>query len=229
MSTTDVYVEQLIVGGIVVAILFVLVTGALPDVSKPDRGVVFAAIAYLAGLLYDRVGDTLLDRIERRGRLLFAKKKGGFKEDELRMKALKDSDAVAAQYQYLRSRIRLTRALATLAPAITIAFLANEAVAGPGLAAAVVAAYVVAGVGSSFMPELPRTEEVSEYKGSVWDAWAPALVGLALLAGVACRTAAHPGVKYGWWIVAAGLGLTLVAGWSWLRISKTFREWVHGV
>jgi hypothetical protein len=234
VNATDVYVEQLIIGGIVVVIVCVLMTGALPPMTWNKTGVAFAAIAYLVGLLYDRVGDTLLERIEKRQRLEFAREQkpasDPFPEDVYRMKVLRAGDDIAKQYQYLRSRIRLARAMTTLAPAGTIALLVHErAGAGPIVMAAVLLAYAAVFACNHVPPKLPRTDAMHDYDRDFWDAWAPAAVGLTLLAGILYFLAVAQANARSWWIVAAGLALTVVAGWTWLRITGTSMAYLRDV
>ncbi|MDN3514431.1 MAG: hypothetical protein NG747_08530 [Candidatus Brocadia sp.] len=135
MKTTEIFVEQVLIG------LLVLATGFLPYIPMEKikelkefnsliEGAVIIAIAYLVGIVLDRFADTLLERLEQYHRLRFTlnlfndDKQGSgddpYPEDRLQIKILKDSKETNERMQYLRSRMRLTRALAIFTPALTI-------------------------------------------------------------------------------------------------------------
>ena len=137
MSTTEIFIEQVIIG------LLVLLIGCLLGgessvrwVLNADLGsfVVVAALAYLLGIVFDRIGDTVLARLERHNRLHFAAEiaprpnaptdpevplEDPFQEDKARLAVL-GPDGAAKYGDYLRSRIRLTRALAFSLPALAL-------------------------------------------------------------------------------------------------------------
>lgn len=67
MKTTEIFVEQVLIG------LLVLAIGGLPywkwcEVCKAwddlGKGVLLIAVAYLLGIIFDRYADTLLSRVE---------------------------------------------------------------------------------------------------------------------------------------------------------------------
>ena len=144
MKATELFVEQLIIGIVVVLTAAVMVWPQFAlSLMDADRDLSKAALvliaAYLVGIVYDRVADSLLQDLERHHRLLFAlgehykqeKDKetlDRFPEDRLRMKVMGEAGR-AEHGDYLRSRIRLTRALTTLVPAIAMA--AALGTAGP--------------------------------------------------------------------------------------------------
>ncbi|NUO09967.1 MAG: hypothetical protein HUU08_15055 [Candidatus Brocadia sp.] len=135
MKTTEIFVEQVLIG------LLVLATGFLPYIPMEKikelkefnsliEGAVIIAIAYLVGIVLDRFADTLLERLEQYHRLRYAldlieegkqhSSDDPYPEDRLQIKILKDSKETNERMQYLRSRMRLTRALAIFTPALTI-------------------------------------------------------------------------------------------------------------
>ncbi len=147
MKTTEVFVEQVIIGFIVLGVIVLLAPADLLDIWPPGRntadgtgqtsflqqigiGGVLVGVAYLLGIVYDRVADTLFQHWEQHGRLQVAlgnqrdaelQQKGDpFPEDRIRYVILKNS-GLADHAGYLRTRLRLTRALATLIPAIGVA------------------------------------------------------------------------------------------------------------
>jgi hypothetical protein len=91
-------------------------------------GVVF--LAYVLGVVFDRLADTLTDWLERRQRLLFVEylvstgrpsewSHDPFPENELRMHVLNIGGGLGAWVDYHRSRMRIARALAVYMPFVT--------------------------------------------------------------------------------------------------------------
>jgi hypothetical protein len=88
------------------------------------------ALAYLLGIVFDRFADTLLSRPEQYHRLKFAievkegkhdfKPKDPFPEDNLQVQILNKGSSASDRMEYLRSRIRLSRALTVFVPALTL-------------------------------------------------------------------------------------------------------------
>ena len=74
MSTTELVVEQLIIGALVVVAAVALVSPDLlshaVDVELGEVLGILAAV-YLAGIVYDRIGDTLIQDMERHARIWF--------------------------------------------------------------------------------------------------------------------------------------------------------------
>ena len=240
MNATDVYVEQVIIGGIVVAIVVTLFTGALPQLEGDWAEIgVFVAIAYLAGLVYDRIGDTLLERIEKRQRLEFAIGErirnrdidDPFPEDRYRAFVHSGGEELARQYNYLRTRVRLMRAAASLLPAATVALLVhrNHGTAGWLVTFDVIAAYALVATINTVSSRLPRTDEddfaVYAANGTRWPAaYAPAIAGLVALVALMLALAADV-TSLG--IIAAGITATILAGWVWIRITGTFMAFLR--
>jgi hypothetical protein len=239
VNATDVYVEQLIIGGIVVAIAVVLWTGVLPPLDKEwGQIAVYVAIAYLAGLIYDRVGDTLLERIEQRQRLEFAikqwrKNRGDgdpYPEDRYRAYVLAQGEELARQYNYLRTRVRLTRAVASLLPAGTVAVLVHDGRRqGWVVTLGVIASYALVAAVNAYSSDLARTDSrgFKKYaaRKSRWLlAYGSSIAGLAallLLMLTLARNAASLA------IIAAGIAATILAGWVWIRITGTFMAFLR--
>lgn len=146
MGTTELHAEQVIVGGVVLcaAVLPWLpeVSGWLrgPGASELLTGAAAVAVAYIAGVIFDRLADTITEWLERCQRLLVAEKAEArarqvaagitegarpeasddpFPEDALRMRALQLGNDVSAWIDYHRSRARITRALAVYLPLVT--------------------------------------------------------------------------------------------------------------
>ena len=146
MKTTELYVEQILIGGLILAI-FAL--PAAPDIvcwltaSAGAKGannislglavagsVVGLSIAYLLGLIFDRVIDTLMDPWLCHLRLRFAheqfakipiRTEDPFPEADLTLRVFQIGGDVAERFDYLRVRIRLSRAMAALGPGLTVA------------------------------------------------------------------------------------------------------------
>lgn len=131
MKTTEIFVEQVLIGFVAVAII------ALPviDIAKIGlsweslgTGIIILAIAYLLGIVIDRMTDTLLSRPNAVHRLVFISedrpkappKDDLFPEGAILAKILASEGQASNWTLYLRSRIRLTRSLAALLPALTL-------------------------------------------------------------------------------------------------------------
>jgi hypothetical protein len=141
MQTTEIFVEQLIIGVLtLLAVVLLVAPSAITTMTDPGvaTGALFLGGAYLTGIIADRFIDTLLEDAEQHQRLVTAiaahEKLGGekakpdvaaapaqdpFPEDRLRVALLRD-EHLAPYGNYLRSRIRLMRALAVLFPGIAI-------------------------------------------------------------------------------------------------------------
>ena len=139
MKSTELFVEQTLTG-------FLVLTAAaapflswetlekLPDEAKGGIDISSAAgaigAAYLLGVIFDRFADTLLERFNRWNRLLFAielkEKNEGlspddpFPEDRLQIEVIHQGDEAWEWMDYLRSRIRIARAMAAFVPALTL-------------------------------------------------------------------------------------------------------------
>ena len=138
MKATEVFVEQVIIGAVALLVAGLPFAPELIRSWPGDGGnsvaqaivlVLVVGAAYLLGIVLDRFIDTLLQRLDRQNRLRFAISKftsvppdwkDPFPEGEYRMAALQMGGAVAEWLNYLRSRIRLSRALAALLPGLTV-------------------------------------------------------------------------------------------------------------
>lgn len=242
MSATAVYIEQVIIGFCTLAAVGMMLFGCVPDV---DRGIVTGAVivgaSYVVGILTDRCADTLLDRLGRWNRLRFAlhgRKELPFKDPLAaydKNKFTGGNDRVS----YLESRLRLMRAMTALLPALTIAFLVTRAYAGPRwlIFAMTIAIYLTVPLLSFEVAPVPGTHELKKlseiarddagcfqlaiFPSEVWRE--PALIAYALLAIEAAGVVAASCDRASQFAIAlAGFALTLLTGWSWLRISDTY-------
>jgi hypothetical protein len=130
MNTTELFVDQVLIGAVVLFVgIMVIDPQRVHDLSNPSLtfGAIFLGAAYLVGILYDRFADTLLEDLERHHRILFLlrgrepnTKKDPFPEEKYRARLL-DKEGAAKHAAYLRTRMRLARAVATLCPAVGVA------------------------------------------------------------------------------------------------------------
>jgi len=147
MKTTELYLEQVLIGALVCGIALL---PWMPEVwrwlARPDLGAgalalagsVVVAAAFWLGILFDRLADTLSERLDQHGRLQFALKRNAgrqfpwpgngdkldkdlFPEDELKIASLRDAGPVVEWMDYHRARIRLVRALAVYGPGLALA------------------------------------------------------------------------------------------------------------
>ena len=144
MKTSQLYIEQVLIGAL---ILLIAALPWLPEVMQVDLkdvntvaglagGSLVAGAAFWLGIPFDRFSDTLLDRLNRHNRLSFVlgharntvavsgkrliPAKPFFAEDKARIAALREGGAVVEWVNYHASRIRLTRAVAAFGPALTL-------------------------------------------------------------------------------------------------------------
>jgi hypothetical protein len=273
MKTTEVFVEQVLIGLLVMLNLALMlppeVTNQVKALDKTVLEALFVAAAiataYLVGIVFDRCADTLLEDIERHCRLKTALQgktppieSDPFPEDKYRMKVLLNSEA-ASYSNYIRTRLRLTRAMAILIPALSVSFLLSKTrgrIADPTWVAAAVSLGVIYGGalvaqlirskrikasdGSTFWYKPPRTndrEAVNEYlaeklsqkktllwgfaacEPAFWGFIAVTVLGLALALKTDCR--AFLAVPF------LTIALTLLTGWTWWRITKTFLDFLR--
>lgn len=283
MKTTEMFVEQILIGGALLFIVFLLFPD-LPSLTIPKNwnisGPLVSALigasalgaAYFFGILYDRVADTLLEDQEKRSRLRYALKrykrtKVSFSEDDLfpvhilRLEVYDAKSGVSEHANYLRSRIRLLRALTTLIPALTVSYvihgLMDEQKSGwqELRIAGTVGLFLI--YGSVFLYKIlpwlnklrmknkigildrlskwvkrhapPKTyidrenieEGIREHLGKGW-AWRdPVFLGfwiLIILSAILESSREKPC----WILPFLGLSLTLLCGWAFLRVHKTF-------
>lgn len=194
MKTGELYVEQIVVGSLVLA------TAALPWLPEIIEAVpseaavsivtasIAVGIAFLIGVPFDRLADTISDRLDAHNRLRFALRKAKgrrlepgaaeapgtghdyFPEDRLRLSALREAAPVVEWIDYHRSRIRLTRALWVYGPGCMLAATIGssrwqgcEQWIGPAAwLASIVLAYV-AWAALSFGAKLPRTDHAGDF------------------------------------------------------------------
>ena len=131
MKTTEMFVEQILIGGALLFIIFLLFPD-IPPLKIPTKwhisGSLVSAIlgasafgaAYYLGILYDRIADTLLEDQEKRSRLRYAMERYKkqrvsflandlFPENILRLQIFNGKSGISEHASYLRSRIRLLR------------------------------------------------------------------------------------------------------------------------
>ena len=136
MKTTAMLIEQVLIGGLLLIVIALLFpewvkgwhpTGTLESVLF---GTTALGASYLIGIIYDRFADTLLADQEQCGRLRYGldrkEKKGRaskydlFPVDRFQILALSAGEGITDHVSYLRTRIRLAIALASLLPALMI-------------------------------------------------------------------------------------------------------------
>lgn len=185
MKTTEIFVEQVLIGLMVLFAAGALVHPPLVEtILKMDDLTALAAVvaaAYLVGIVWDRIADTILEGLERHNRLSIALDEcesgvpyigDPFPENRYRMR-LFSSEAALDYAHYLRIRMRLTRSLATLAPALSIAT-ANLLLPGPSpvepageWAWAAVPWLVALGYGAALIGRFLRPTELGDLRGGV--------------------------------------------------------------
>lgn len=263
MKTTEIFVEQVLIGAMVlltIAIpffdhIFLWLSSTSDVLAQIAMGGAFLGAAYLIGIIYDRCSDTMLQDIERHMRLRFADSvckhrdvqgDDPFPEDEYRVRILRVSAAVEYA-NYLRTRIRLTRAICTLIPAIAAAlvlFFVRESELSEVIWYAVFASTIVvyllaigskipgkgdhAGLIRGYRP--PKTKDLAKYTkrgGVLWfvaqERLSAALLVVTSLGAASAIMAERVELVA---IPVAGVILTILIGWVWWRISRTFFQFL---
>jgi hypothetical protein len=264
MKTTELFVEQTLTG-------FLVLTAAaapflswetlqdLPEEAKGGIDISSAAgaigAAYLLGVIFDRFADTLLERVNRWNRLLFAielKKENKalsaddpFPEDQLQIEVIHQGDEAWEWMDYLRSRIRVARAMTAFVPALTLSMeLAIGLRDRPGMVkaalASVVAAYVAAFLVSQILErssrKLPKTYDLhtdEDFQGArammkattepvFWLGVFLLSLGLGLI-----PLGAGPGRTAMAAVLATGAVLTGISAWAWWRLTETFMQFLR--
>jgi len=265
MKSTELFVEQTLTGFLVLsaaATPFISLE-TLPKLTEDvkggiDIGSAAGAIgaAYLLGVVFDRFADTLLERLNRWNRLLFAIKlmKDGkalepddpFPEDRLQIELIKQGDEAWEWMDYLRSRIRIARAMTAFAPALTLSLmlavgLHHRPRAINAALTTVVVAYLASFLASRILERsksqaLPKTYELKDQTGCdrackmmsttkepvTWLAVILIAVGLSLIV-----LGDNPGRGTMAAILAAGTALTGISAWTWWRMTLTFMQFLH--
>ena len=264
MKTTELFVEQTLTG-------FLVLTAAaapflswetleeLPEEAKGGIDISSAAgaigAAYLLGVIFDRFADTLLERINRWNRLLFAielkeenkalSPDDPFPEDQLQIEVIHQGDEAWEWMDYIRSRIRVARAMTAFVPALTLSMeLALGLRDRPGMVKAVlaiiVAAYVAAFLVSQILERssrrLPKTydlhtdEDCQGARAKMRATREPVFwLGVFLLAlGLGLiPLGAGPGRAAMAAVLATGAVLTGISAWAWWRTTETFMQFLR--
>jgi hypothetical protein len=264
MKTTELFVEQTLTG-------FLVVTAAaapflswetlqeLPEEAKGGIDISSAAgaigIAYLLGVIFDRFADTLLERINRWNRLLFAielkeenkalSPEDPFPEDRLQIEVIHEGNEAWEWMDYLRSRIRVARAMTAFVPALTLSMeLAMGVRDRPGMVKAVLAmvvgAYVAAFLWSQILErsswQLPKTYHLhtdEDFQGArdkmrvtrepiFWLGMFLLALGIGLI-----PLGAEPGRGAMAAVLATGAVLSGISAWAWWRTTGTFMQFLR--
>ncbi|MEK6408912.1 MAG: hypothetical protein AABN34_18470 [Acidobacteriota bacterium] len=265
MKTTEVFVEQVLIGVLVMLNLGLIFSPAITchvkQLDSPSRtAVIVAAViatAYLVGIVFDRCADTLLEDIERHCRLqtalqgkkpLLESDPDPFPEDQYRMKILQNAEA-STYANYIRTRIRLSRALAILIPGLSVSFLLNRARVRDAqwIAAAVSLGVIYGGAlvaqlirgmkieAGSLWYKPPRTNDRAAVNGYLekkrclkktvlwWFAfYEPCFWGFILVTALSLGLALRAPCRTFLAVPFVTIALTLLTGWTWWRITKTF-------
>lgn len=278
MKTTEIFIEQVIIGFLVLGLmglaLMVLEPGG-SDLLKFDfQNKTFAAVvwsagalaaAYLIGIVYDRICDTLMGGIEQMQRLRVGLTDSGlnkqvksdpFPEQEMRIQVLAKS--TTDEYSdYLRTRLRLTRALATLLPALMFALLlgklqylriAGISLIGLGMVYGVVFLLKIFDWPKG-PPSTKSTDAVNKYRAQLLTkkknrnegrtgplgllitdvVKEPVFFALAIITGAGLILALRAGGNELLMYPLVGFVLALLVGWVWWRIYWTYLLFLFAV
>jgi hypothetical protein len=259
VKTTELFVEQTLTGFMILTAAAVpfLDWETLEELPEVDLSSAAGAIgiAYLLGVIFDRFADTLLERFNRWKRILFAielkeenkalSPEDPFPEDQLEIEVIYQGDEAWEWMDYIRSRIRVARAMAAFVPILTVSM---ELTVGlrdrPDMIGAVLAIVVVAYL-AAFLAglilersswRLPKTydlhtaEDCRGARDRMRVAREPAFwlavflfalgLGLIPLGNGPARFAMAA-------VFAAGAVLTAISAWAWGRTTETFLEFLR--
>lgn len=274
MKTTELFAEQVLIGLVVILLVgLVVYDPANPIVTTDNKnslelivtGGLLLGGAYLIGMVYDRLSDTLLQDLESHCRLHFVSEMNSdelkkslesgqdpFEEGRYRVVVLGNSQATD-HMEYLRSRIRLTRALATLLPGIIVSILLAMDYGKASSWWKEVAVIIPIAYGLAFLLKMkkrptrpPKTYKTAELKTYLDRAKslpnssnplkrAPLYfllrdevwIALSLLAVAATILILSTRSYARFSVLLVGLVLTIIVGWSWWRISLTFYSFLR--
>jgi hypothetical protein len=129
MATTQLFAELLVIGVGVACWLSLLVAAALgyrfdEGIPKLDPSLLVAlgGVAYVLGIVVDRLAYALLGPIERAQSNAIVAGAGYPEPQEMERDVLASSEALGRQVQYNRSRLRICRAWAINALLVSVAF-----------------------------------------------------------------------------------------------------------
>ena len=259
MKTTELFVEQTLTGFLVLtaAVAPFLAWETLEELPEVDLSSAAGAIgvAYLLGVIFDRFADTLLERFNRWKRLLFAielqeenkalSPEDPFPEDQLEIEVIHQGDEAWEWMDYIRSRIRIARAMAAFVPILTVSMELTVGLQNrPDIISAVLAIVVVAYLAAFLVGlilersswRLPKTYDLhtAEDRRGARDKmrvarepafWLSVFVfalGLGLIplgSGSARLTMTA--------VFATGAVLTAISAWAWWRTTETFLEFLR--
>ena len=141
LKSTEIVIEQLIIGLLFIVIVVMFAWGNPLPLFKSESGasqsffygVLVIIAAYAAGIVVDRWSDTLLEQLERIIRIKVYLKNLTYQqlnpsiiaslpaEPLLRLEIRKKGEGISDYHDYLRRRMRITRALTCLMPALFLA------------------------------------------------------------------------------------------------------------
>jgi hypothetical protein len=259
MRTTEVFIDQVLIGFVVLAIFILpFLDMSLPFDVSAAQGVVLTGTAYLIGIPFDRFANTLLSGLEQRHRLRYAWDKrvpamdDPFPEEQLITKVLTSEGAAADWLNYLRSRVRLSRALAAFLPALTAAIALNvtdNRELSKWILLLVSAVYLAGyGLFSLKQFELPRTherhsdshwrrhggvrsEDIPEFCSCRSFIWDPSLIVLGVPFVIVFALAAFgEGSRSELVLIGvSGAALTIVAVSAWRKIRLTLMTFLRSI
>jgi hypothetical protein len=263
LKSTEIVLEQLIIGLLTLVIVYLFVWGysLAPLVSEVGKnhpffyGVLIIIVAYAVGIVVDRWSDTLLGQLEGRIRdNVYSETKNGRigREEEsfTRIKIRKKGDRVADYHDYLRRRMRITRSLTCLMPALflALAFLDDECLKKEfirhSVGGCVFLYYSILLIICISRPrnnEAPKVKDrpaprspngKKPFKSRSGECCDPGLIGLILFGFLGTcflidrPFCADPVNSRRVLLFLGGILLTFMIGWTWGRICKTFFTYI---
>jgi aromatic ring-cleaving dioxygenase len=176
----ELFFEQVLIGLVVLGVLGLPFAPELMSQAKVSDistilgvagGAVILGVAFILGLVFDRVADSLADRLDTHNRLCYTlrqekpRQPDPYPEDAYRVAVLKLEKDVVVWMNYHRSRIRVARALMVYGPAVALAAVVGAArivvpqhvVSSPLWLLAVPLTYIGAGWAITTRQKLPKT------------------------------------------------------------------------
>jgi hypothetical protein len=249
MKTTEIFIEQVIIGFVVLLIAAVPfhaeIRSQLGDQEKAWEAILAIAAAmvgaaYLLGILFDRFADSVLDDLSQRQLEGFVAKepehwKPPFPEARLRIAVLRAGGSSVEWLDYLRSRLRLSRAMAVFMPGLNFAIaLALRPQLSRGWFVAIPIAYAAllllpSGRRPNSDKSPPLAYDLLRYPGlAILLAF-----GALALTWVAPSAPSEPMLggdrltDFAFNVAVIGVILTALSGWTWWRINSTYLRYLE--
>jgi len=224
MKTTEVAAEQVLIGFLVLAAALLPVADlqrALQQGVPLTAAVGFVGVAYLIGVPFDRLADTLLAGVEKWQDARFAERELVTRRAEEEIQAVLLAGGAAAEWlDYLRSRIRVARAVSVYLPALTVSAALGASTQAPAWLKGLVLGLTLVAYGLAFLATPSPSAVWTAHEEVPRPMAVPLLASLPFLGAAALVARASP-LPPAALCFSGGVALTALSAWSWWRVRHT--------